>query len=88
MPGTANFSNALGPKILACVALASFTLLFGCRSNPVPVKSPPISATPSLHQGPLTDYVPAAGLRWMVVGNPRSFAANPEFLKGFRAADP
>lgn len=31
---------------------------------------------PALHEGPLTDYVPAAGLRWMVVGKPKELAAD------------
>lgn len=30
-----------------------------------------------LHRGPLTDYVPAAGLRWLLVGSPRYFALHP-----------
>ena len=31
----------------------------------------------ALHQGPLTDFVPAAGLRWMIAGSPAYFARHP-----------
>ncbi len=38
----------------------------------------------ALHHGPLTDYVPAAGLRWMIAGSPAYFARHPalESLRG------
>jgi hypothetical protein len=32
---------------------------------------------PALHRGALTDFVPAAGLRWLVVGSPRQLAREP-----------
>jgi hypothetical protein len=32
---------------------------------------------PELHRGVLTDFVPAAGLRWLVVGAPAYFARHP-----------
>jgi len=47
------------------------------QPNASPAKPP--AAAPKLHLGPLTDYVPAAGLRWMLVGSPRSIAENPLF---------
>lgn len=34
---------------------------------------------PPLHLGPITDYVPAAGLRWMLVGSPRRIAEHVAF---------
>lgn len=40
----------------------------------VPASKP---AAPPVHEGPLTDYVPAAGLRWLVVGRPRDVAKDP-----------
>lgn len=53
-------------------------LLLGCGHASTPVA--PTKAQPApLHFGPLTDYVPAAGLRWMLLGNPRSIAQNPVF---------
>lgn len=30
-----------------------------------------------MHQGPLTDFVPAAGVRWLVIGKPRELARIP-----------
>jgi len=37
-----------------------------------------LSPLPALHRGPLTDYVPAAGLRWLLVGWPKALAQSPE----------
>lgn len=37
------------------------------------------STAPPLHHGPLSDYVPAAGLRWMVLGSPRKLAEHVSF---------
>ena len=34
---------------------------------------------PELHDGPLLDYVPAAGLRWLVVARPKELASNSAF---------
>jgi hypothetical protein len=34
-------------------------------------------AEPALREGGLTEFVPAAGLRWMIVGSPRYFAEQP-----------
>lgn len=64
-------------------------LTWGCLSAPLagpadPSPASPSSASPSsepewpaLHRGPLTDYVPAAGLRWLLAGSPRYFALQP-----------
>jgi hypothetical protein len=35
------------------------------------------ASEPALHRGALTDFVPAAGLRWLVVGSPRQLAREP-----------
>src|SRR5262245_39264695 len=32
---------------------------------------------PALHRGALTDFVPAAGLRWLVLGSPQQLAREP-----------
>ena len=59
------------------VALAA-----GCKSQSTRVLPAPKAESSSIHRGPLTDYVPAAGLRWMVAGRPRAFSEN----RGFMAA--
>ena len=44
-----------------------------------PAKAPPAKAAArALHRGPLTDFVSAAGLRWLVVVKPRQLLADPE----------
>ena len=64
--------KALGALCLAAV------LTLGCGGGATP--PPPKSATseaPPLHDGPLSDYVPSAGLRWMVLGRPKEIASDP-----------
>src|SRR5688572_24057053 len=54
-------------------------VLWGCASTP-PTRAAevlPAPAWPELHRGPLTDYVPSAGLRWLLTGSPRYFAQHP-----------
>lgn len=53
---------------------------WGCASTPPPstASAAPVSEWPELYRGALTDYVPSAGLRWLLVGNPRYFALHPE----------
>jgi hypothetical protein len=60
----------------SCIAIAC-----GGRS-PTAVAAPakPVAA-PALHRGPLTDYVAAAGLRWLIVGRPRELAENAAFVE-------
>jgi hypothetical protein len=36
------------------------------------------AAVPALHQGPLTDFISSAGLRWLVVVKPRQLLGEPE----------
>jgi hypothetical protein len=52
---------------------------WGCASTPPTRAADVLSAPawPELHRGPLTDYVPAAGLRWLLTGSPRYFALHP-----------
>lgn len=59
--------------------LAACLTAVGCggASATPPPPSPARAPAPPLHDGPLTDYVPAAGLRWMVVGRPRELARDP-----------
>jgi len=65
-------------RLLLAVALA-LAASAGCASNQ-PAAQPSKSTRPEaspLHDGPLTDFVPSAGLRWMVVGRPRELATDP-----------
>ena len=58
------------------VGAALGALTWGCVSAP-PASAGDVRSAPEwpeLHRGPLTDYVPAAGLRWLLVGSPRYFA--------------
>jgi hypothetical protein len=59
----------LVPAALLCAA---------CASPPVPAKAAPARPPPALHRGPLTDYVSAAGLRWLVLVKPQQVLADPE----------
>ena len=62
------------------LGVAVALLAAGCGT---PAPSPPQKpAPPALHQGPLSDYVPAAGLRWMLTGSPRAISENAAFREG------
>ena len=61
---------------LAALLAGAVLMSAGCGAPPPPKPVPEITEAP-LHEGPLTDYVPAAGLRWMVVGSPRQLARHP-----------
>jgi len=63
--------------MLLALAFAAFALL-GCAASPPARATPPPKPAPALHQGPLSDYVAAAGLRWMVVGRPAEIANDKE----------
>ncbi len=49
--------------------------LLACSATP-PAPAPAVSA-PALYHGELTDFVPAAGLRWLVAGSPARLAQQP-----------
>jgi len=57
---------------LACAALAA------CSPRAEPTKPP---QQPPLHVGPLTDFVSAAGLRWLALARPRELAQNADFAR-------
>lgn len=59
---------------LLSVGLALGTLC-ACASPPSP--KPPVSESKPVHQGPPTDLVPAAGLRWLVVVEPKRLWSIP-----------
>jgi hypothetical protein len=69
-------------KISAVVLGAGLLLALacGCSHPRTLTQTNRLSPLPALHQGPLTDYVPAAGLRWLLVGQPKSLAQSPELL--------
>ncbi len=57
-------------------------LMLGCGGQQATAATPAKStAQTPLHRGPVTDYVPAAGLRWLLVGSPRALYASPELAK-------
>lgn len=53
--------------------------LLSTACGPKPANAPPKPRVSALRQGPLSDYVPAAGLRWMLTGSPRAIGQNPAF---------
>jgi hypothetical protein len=58
------------------------TTLVSCKPDkPVVTHSAPAP----LHRGPLTDYVAAAGLRWLVSGNPSALARDDSFRPALSA---
>jgi hypothetical protein len=61
------------------LVIAAWVACSACAPQPRPHPTAP--AAPPLHEGPLTDYVPSAGLRWMVVGKPRAIAEHPELRR-------
>ncbi len=63
-------------------------LSVGCRNQQARLAPPSKADSSSIHRGPLTDYVPAAGLRWMVVGNPKAFAEDQGFMTAFQRLVP
>lgn len=74
-PGRCAPARSCALELGAALAIA----LVSCQPRP----SPPISLSAPLaplHRGPLTDYVPAAGLRWMVAGRPLELARSPALL--------
>jgi hypothetical protein len=76
---------ALGPPwLVACGALLSvIALAIGCGrgEQAVPAASAQAPRPPALHDGPLTDYVAAAGLRWLIVGRPMDLAEDSAFVE-------
>ena len=69
------------PRCLAWFALALCVTL-SCAPAPAPVITPTVEPKAELlHAGPLSDYVPAAGLRWLLLARPKSLAADRDFMQ-------
>ena len=64
-------------KTIELSATLAFVLMSACAGPQTPSATAP--APPPLHQGPLTDFVASAGLRWLLVGSPKHVAENPAF---------
>ncbi len=70
-------------RLAGAIALwCALILGAGCGGSPPPTRATAVRASPppKLHEGPLSDYVAAAGLRWLVMGRPAELAANPAFV--------
>jgi hypothetical protein len=52
-------------------------VLAGCGGASPEREATPRASAPALHRGELTDFVPAAGLRWLVSGSPAELAREP-----------
>jgi hypothetical protein len=65
------------PALLAvsCAGVWSCAAPPRAAPAPVPTQAP---LAPVLHRGPLSDFVPAAGLRWLALVKPREILADPE----------
>jgi len=71
-----------GARLAFALALAALPVV-SCASQPAKSAAPKATApeAPPLHEGPLTDFIPSAGLRWVVVGSPKQIAGEPELRK-------
>jgi hypothetical protein len=65
------------PRIGRRAALVG-TLSLACASTP-PKTAPPAKPPPARYSGQLEDYVPAAGLRWLLRGSPAKLAESQSF---------
>jgi len=75
------WANRFAGWLLLLAAWAS-----GCAAPRA--ESPPARPAPPLHRGPPTDYVSAAGLRWLLLLKPQQLLADPELAKAVRAIVP
>ena len=67
-------------RIRIDAALLALLAVIGCGTRP-PTSALPKAETPQLHQGALTDLVPAAGLRWLVVARPKQLLSDPQVTR-------
>jgi hypothetical protein len=73
-------SERLRSALWCAVACVSWSCAAAAPSAPA---APALPQEEPLQLGALTDFVPAAGLRWLVAGSPRYFAQHPA-LAGLR----
>ncbi len=74
---------------LCVAALPLAVACGGARTAPPPQAAPSAGPKPAaLHEGPLPDYVPAAGLRWMIVGRPQELAKSPGVMRAVEVVVP
>lgn len=69
---------ARGAGGLACVTALALAGCSGSRPKAQPASAPETA----LHHGPITDFVPAAGLRWMLVARPKELWSNQVLRRG------
>lgn len=69
------------------VACAIAVAVSGCGGSKPPAQ-PAQQTAPALHQGPITDFVPAAGLRWMVVARPKELLQDATLRRGLEKLFP
>lgn len=77
-----------GPRWRGCatiIVLALAAPLVHCHPHPeassVSAALPAAKPVEPLHEGPLTDYVPAAGLRWLVLVRPNELAREESLMR-------
>jgi len=70
-------ANPQAPRLGRRAALVG-TLSLACARHAPPAPAPPAPA-PKRYSGRLEDYVPAAGLRWLVRGSPAKLAESQSF---------
>ena len=76
MTTTMTTTRTIERRVAACLLAAC---VCACGAAPVSKPAaPPVAAAPSLHQGPLSDLIPAASLRWLVLVRPSELFADPE----------
>jgi hypothetical protein len=66
---------------MACAATSACT-------TPAGKASAPLAPAPPLHRGPLTDFISSAGLRWLLVLEPRQILSEPELKQAISEVIP
>src|SRR5690242_16532659 len=60
---------------MVCTAMVCAAMACAAPAGKPPAPTPP---TRPLHRGPLTDFISAAGLRWLLLLEPRQVLSEPE----------
>lgn len=80
--------NARGQLAAALLCSLALSACSAAGPSPAPVPSADKPQAAPLHRGPLTDFVSAAGLRWMIVGSPKALMARPGIAKALATVIP